>query len=121
MLIVVEEKVLGAKNKKAKRRHAKSKDNISYVVSIDFCGRGCLTVLPLDHFNPHAEDQMCESRLGYKHSKTIWGCEQQTGAPRNPAHFNVPKDIVFAEALPKNPSGKLLKRELRREHAELFA
>ncbi len=37
------------------------------------------------------------------------------------AHFKVPKDIVFAEALPKNPSGKLLKRELRREHAELFA
>ena len=37
------------------------------------------------------------------------------------AHFKVPKDIVFAEALPKNPSGKLLKRELRREHAGLFA
>ncbi len=37
------------------------------------------------------------------------------------AHFKVPKDIVFADALPKNPSGKLLKRELRREHAGLFA
>ena len=37
------------------------------------------------------------------------------------AHFKVPKDIVFADALPKNPSGKLLKRELRREHAALFA
>jgi fatty-acyl-CoA synthase len=37
------------------------------------------------------------------------------------ATFKMPKDIVFAEALPKNPSGKLLKRELRREHAELFA
>jgi len=36
------------------------------------------------------------------------------------AHFKVPKDIVFADALPKNPSGKLLKRELRREHAGLF-
>ena len=36
------------------------------------------------------------------------------------AQFKVPKDIVFAEALPKNPSGKLLKRELRREHAGLF-
>ncbi len=36
------------------------------------------------------------------------------------AAFKVPKDIVFAEALPKNPSGKLLKRELRREHAALF-
>jgi fatty-acyl-CoA synthase len=37
------------------------------------------------------------------------------------AHFKVPKDVVFAETLPKNPSGKLLKRELRREHAGLFA
>src|SRR3984885_55567 len=37
------------------------------------------------------------------------------------AHFKVPKDIVFTETLPKNPSGKLLKRELRREHAGLFA
>jgi len=37
------------------------------------------------------------------------------------ANFKAPKDIVFADALPKNPSGKLLKRELRREHAGLFA
>jgi fatty-acyl-CoA synthase len=37
------------------------------------------------------------------------------------AHFKVPKGLVFAEALPKNPSGKLLKRELRREHAGLFS
>lgn len=29
------------------------------------------------------------------------------------AHFKCPKRVVFAEALPKNPSGKLLKRELR--------
>jgi fatty-acyl-CoA synthase len=33
----------------------------------------------------------------------------------------LPKDIVFADALPKNPSGKLLKRQLREEHAGLFA
>jgi fatty-acyl-CoA synthase len=37
------------------------------------------------------------------------------------ASFKVPKDIVFAEALPRNPSGKLLKRELREKHASLFA
>jgi fatty-acyl-CoA synthase len=37
------------------------------------------------------------------------------------AHFKVPKDIVFADTLPKNPSGKLLKRELRHDHAGLFA
>jgi fatty-acyl-CoA synthase len=29
------------------------------------------------------------------------------------AHFKVPKRVVFVEVLPKNPSGKLLKRELR--------
>jgi fatty-acyl-CoA synthase len=27
---------------------------------------------------------------------------------------------VFADALPKNPSGKLLKRQLRDVHARLF-
>jgi fatty-acyl-CoA synthase len=29
------------------------------------------------------------------------------------AGFKTPKAVVFSEALPKNPSGKLLKRELR--------
>jgi fatty-acyl-CoA synthase len=29
------------------------------------------------------------------------------------AHFKVPKSVVFIDVLPKNPSGKLLKRELR--------
>lgn len=29
------------------------------------------------------------------------------------AHFKVPKKVLFAESLPKNPSGKVLKRELR--------
>jgi fatty-acyl-CoA synthase len=28
--------------------------------------------------------------------------------------------VVFVDALPKNPSGKLLKRQLRLAHAELF-
>jgi len=36
------------------------------------------------------------------------------------AHFKVPKKVVFAEALPKNPSGKLLKRELRRQFEGLM-
>jgi fatty-acyl-CoA synthase len=29
------------------------------------------------------------------------------------AHFKTPKRVIFMEALPKNPSGKVLKRELR--------
>ncbi len=37
------------------------------------------------------------------------------------ASFKTPKRIVFADALPKNPSGKLLKRQLREMHAGLFA
>ena len=36
------------------------------------------------------------------------------------AGFKSPKRVLFADALPKNPSGKLLKRELRLAHAGLF-
>lgn len=42
-------------------------------------------------------------------------CEQHV------ARFKVPKRVVFLPALPKNPSGKLLKRELRKTYATLFA
>jgi fatty-acyl-CoA synthase len=37
------------------------------------------------------------------------------------AHFKVPKKVVFVESLPKNPSGKLLKRELRNRFEKLLA
>jgi fatty-acyl-CoA synthase len=37
------------------------------------------------------------------------------------AHFKVPKKAVFVDALPKNPSGKLLKRELRTRFEALLA
>jgi fatty-acyl-CoA synthase len=35
------------------------------------------------------------------------------------AGFKVPKYVVLAESLPKNPSGKILKRELRTRYADL--
>ena len=37
------------------------------------------------------------------------------------APFKVPKRVIFAESLPKNPSGKLLKRELRKRFEKHFA
>lgn len=37
------------------------------------------------------------------------------------ASYKRPKYVVIADALPKNPSGKILKRELRREHGDLAA
>jgi fatty-acyl-CoA synthase len=37
------------------------------------------------------------------------------------AGFKSPKAVVFTEALPKNPSGKLLKRELRVRHEKHFS
>ncbi|MCB0896630.1 MAG: AMP-binding protein, partial [Nocardioidaceae bacterium] len=37
------------------------------------------------------------------------------------AGYKTPKYVVVADALPKNPSGKILKRSLRAEHADLAA
>lgn len=37
------------------------------------------------------------------------------------AGFKAPKAVVFTEALPKNPSGKLLKRDLRALYQDVFA
>ncbi len=36
------------------------------------------------------------------------------------ATFKCPKAVVFVDSLPKNPSGKLLKRELRQRLATLY-
>ena len=37
------------------------------------------------------------------------------------AGYKTPKYVVIVEALPKNPSGKIVKRQLREEHAGLAA
>lgn len=37
------------------------------------------------------------------------------------AGFKAPKYVVIADALPKNPSGKIVKRDLRDQHADLAA
>ena len=39
---------------------------------------------------------------------------------KNMAGFKAPKSVVFADSLPKNPSGKLLKRELRERYGRAF-
>ena len=47
--------------------------------------------------------------------------EVQAHARRHLAGFKCPKYVVLVEELPKNPSGKVLKRELRETHSHLSA
>jgi fatty-acyl-CoA synthase len=37
------------------------------------------------------------------------------------AGFKTPKVVVIADRLPKNPSGKILKRELRAQYADVVS
>ena len=37
------------------------------------------------------------------------------------ASFKVPKSVVFVDALPKTPTGKILKRDMRQSYKNLFA
>ncbi len=39
---------------------------------------------------------------------------------KNLAPFKVPKKVIFVDALPKSPTGKILKRELREEYKDMF-
>ena len=45
----------------------------------------------------------------------VHGARPRSGWPATSG----PKYVVLADALPKNPSGKILKRELRERHADL--
>ncbi len=47
--------------------------------------------------------------------------EVQAHCTSTMASFKAPKGVVFVDALPKNPSGKILKRQLRQDHDALFA
>jgi fatty-acyl-CoA synthase len=35
--------------------------------------------------------------------------------------FKIPKKIIFADALPKTPTGKILKREMRKSYSDLYS
>ena len=54
-----------------------------------------------------------------KAGATITAEEVQAHAREKLAGYKRPKYVVLADALPKNPSGKILKRELRQQHAGL--
>jgi fatty-acyl-CoA synthase len=47
--------------------------------------------------------------------------EVQAHCTSTMASFKAPKGVVFVDTLPKNPSGKILKRQLRQDHDALFA
>ena len=52
-----------------------------------------------------------------KTGQSLTEAEVMAHCNQHMASFKSPKRVVFAEALPKNPSGKLLKRELRTQYA----
>jgi fatty-acyl-CoA synthase len=51
-----------------------------------------------------------------KAGKTLSEDAVMTFCREHMAGFKAPKRVVFVDALPKNPTGKLLKRELRQVH-----
>jgi fatty-acyl-CoA synthase len=52
-------------------------------------------------------DEVEHRRAELTEAQVIAHCASQL------AHFKTPKGVLFVDSLPKNPSGKLLKRELR--------
>jgi acyl-coenzyme A synthetase/AMP-(fatty) acid ligase len=53
-----------------------------------------------------------------KEGKTLSGEQIMSHCTAKMAKFKVPKEIEFIDELPRNPSGKVLKRELRAMHTE---
>ncbi|MSQ65416.1 MAG: long-chain-fatty-acid--CoA ligase [Limnohabitans sp.] len=52
-----------------------------------------------------------------KQGMQLTGSEVMAYCQQHMAVFKCPKRVIFTRSLPKNPSGKLLKRELRLQHA----
>ena len=50
-----------------------------------------------------------------KPGQALTGEQVMEHCQRNMAGFKAPKRVHFVQALPKNPSGKVLKRELRQQ------
>jgi len=62
------------------------------------------------------DDRWGEVPVGYvvvAPGATVTSVELIEQCRRQLARFKVPKDVLFIDALPRNPSGKVLKRELR--------
>ncbi len=55
-----------------------------------------------------------------KPGHTLGEADVIAACSQNLAHFKVPKRVMLTDALPKNPSGKLLKRQLRQKYEALF-
>ena len=56
-----------------------------------------------------------------KQGHTLDEAQVMTYCKKHMASFKTPQRAIFVDALPKNPSGKLLKRELRTAHALVFS
>jgi acyl-CoA synthetase (AMP-forming)/AMP-acid ligase II len=48
-----------------------------------------------------------------RHGETVTADELLAHARDHLAKYKTPKDLVFLDALPKNPIGKILKKDLR--------
>lgn len=56
-----------------------------------------------------------------KKGETITEAEIMELCKKELAAFKCPKAVIFLEALPKTPTGKILKREMRTSYKEIFA
>jgi fatty-acyl-CoA synthase len=52
-----------------------------------------------------------------KQGETLSEDDVREFVKQNLARFKVPRDVMFLDELPRNPSGKVLKRQLRDMHA----